>query len=55
MRVSVIIPTRNEALSLKQVLAELPAGLLTEVIVVDSNSTDGTPEIARGDGGPCDL
>jgi glycosyltransferase involved in cell wall biosynthesis len=50
MRVSVIIPTRNEALSLKQVLADLPAGLVTEVIVVDSNSTDGTPEIAASMG-----
>ncbi len=46
MRVSVIIPTRNEAASIGQVLADLPADLVTEVIVVDSNSTDGTPEIA---------
>ena len=46
MRVSVIIPTRNEALALTHVLADLPAGLVSEVIVVDSNSTDGTPEIA---------
>ena len=46
MRVSVIIPTRNEALALTDVLADLPAGLVSEVIVVDSNSTDGTPEIA---------
>ncbi len=46
MRVSVIIPTRNEAFSLKQVLADLPTGLVSEVIVVDSDSTDGTPAIA---------
>jgi glycosyltransferase involved in cell wall biosynthesis len=46
MRVSVIIPTRNEALSLGHVLADLPAGLVSEVLVVDSDSTDGTPEIA---------
>jgi glycosyltransferase involved in cell wall biosynthesis len=46
MRVSVVIPTRNEALSIKQVLADLPANLVNEVIVVDSDSTDGTPEIA---------
>ena len=46
MRVSVIIPTRNEALSLGHVLADLPAGLVTEILVVDSDSTDGTPEIA---------
>jgi len=44
--VSVIIPTRNEASAISRVLADLPANLVTEVVVVDSNSTDGTPEIA---------
>ena len=43
---SVIIPTRNEASAIGHVLADLPADLVTEVVVVDSNSTDGTPEIA---------
>src|SRR5207249_2860277 len=28
------------------VLADLPSDLVTEVIIVDSNSSDGTPEIA---------
>lgn len=46
MRVSVVIPTHNEARSIGRVLADLPAGIVTEVLVVDSNSTDGTPEIA---------
>ena len=46
MRVSVVIPTHNEAQSIGRVLAELPAEIVTEVLVVDSNSTDGTPEIA---------
>lgn len=46
MRVSVIIPTHNEAQAIERVLADLPSELTTEVIVVDSNSTDGTPEIA---------
>jgi len=44
--VSVIIPTRNEASAITRVLPYLPADLVTEVLVVDSNSTDGTPEIA---------
>jgi len=44
--VSVIIPTHNEALAIERVLADLPPDLTTEVIVVDSNSNDGTPEIA---------
>src|SRR5215469_14306652 len=46
MRVSVIIPTHNEAQAIKRVLADLRSDLTTEVIVVDSNSNDGTPEIA---------
>ncbi len=46
MRVSVIIPTRNEAQSIGRVLADLPRELVTEVVVVDSSSSDGTPEIA---------
>lgn len=46
MRVSVIIPTHNEAQAIARVLADLPSDLVTEVIVVDSNSDDGTPEIA---------
>jgi glycosyltransferase involved in cell wall biosynthesis len=46
VRVSVIIPTHNEAGAIERVLADLPSDLATEVIVVDSNSNDGTPEIA---------
>ena len=46
MRVSVIIPTHNEAQAIERVLTDLPPDLTTEVIVVDSNSNDGTPEIA---------
>ena len=46
MRVSVIIPTHNEVQAIARVLADLPSDLTTEVIVVDSNSNDGTPEIA---------
>ena len=45
-RVSVIVPTLNEARNLPHVFAELPRGL-HEVIVVDGFSTDGTPEVAR--------
>jgi glycosyltransferase involved in cell wall biosynthesis len=45
-RVSVIIPTHNEAQAIGRVLADLPSNLVTEVIVVDSNSTDGTPDLA---------
>jgi glycosyltransferase involved in cell wall biosynthesis len=44
--VSVVIPTHNEVQSIGRVLADLPADLVAEVLVVDSNSTDGTPEMA---------
>jgi glycosyltransferase involved in cell wall biosynthesis len=47
VRVSVIIPTHNEAQAIGRVLADLPSNLVTEIIVVDSNSTDGTPDLAR--------
>jgi glycosyltransferase involved in cell wall biosynthesis len=46
VRVSVIIPTHNEAQAIERVLADIPSDLTTEVIVVDSNSSDGTPDIA---------
>jgi len=43
---SVIIPTYNEAQAIGRVLADLSSDLVTKVIVVDSASNDGTPEIA---------
>jgi glycosyltransferase involved in cell wall biosynthesis len=46
VRVSVVIPTHNEAQSIGRVLVDLPTEIVTEILVVDSNSTDGTPEIA---------
>jgi glycosyltransferase involved in cell wall biosynthesis len=46
VRVSVVIPTLNEAENLPHVLPRLPAGL-HEVIVVDGRSTDDTVEVAR--------
>jgi glycosyltransferase involved in cell wall biosynthesis len=45
-RVSVVIPTLNEARNLEHVFAALPAGL-HEVIIVDGHSVDGTADVAR--------
>lgn len=45
-KVSVVIPAMNEAENLQFVLPRLPVWTY-EVILVDGNSTDGTPEIAR--------
>ena len=47
VRVSVVIPAYNEAQSIGRVLGDLPSDLVTEVLVVDSNSTDGTADVAR--------
>jgi len=46
VRVSVIIPTRNEAQAISRVLADIPQNLVNEVIVVDNCSSDETPAIA---------
>src|SRR5258707_11380248 len=43
VRVSVIIPTHNEAQAIGRVLSDLPSSLVTEVIVVDSNRLTGRP------------
>lgn len=45
-RVSVVIPTYNEAKNLPYVFSRLPADL-HEVIVVDGRSVDGTIDVAR--------
>jgi glycosyltransferase involved in cell wall biosynthesis len=47
MRVSLIIPALNEAACLGPLLAEIPAGLVYEVIVVDNGSTDDTAAVAE--------
>lgn len=46
LRVSVVIPARNEARNLPHVLARLPHGLF-EVILVDGQSVDDTVAVAR--------
>src|SRR4029077_79162 len=46
VRVSVIIPTFNEAASIGRVLADMPRTGVAEVLVVDRDAAGGTPEIA---------
>lgn len=53
MTLSVIIPTLNEAETLPHLLAPLRAGGVSEILVVDGGSHDGTPAIARKFGVTC--
>ena len=48
MKASVIIPVFNERESLPLVVADIPRGLVEEIVVVDNGSTDGTDRIASG-------
>lgn len=45
-RVSVVIPTLNEAKNLPHVIGKLPSDIF-ELVIVDGNSTDGTVEVAQ--------
>jgi glycosyltransferase involved in cell wall biosynthesis len=47
MNITLIIPALNEAACIGPLLAELPAGLAQQVLVVDNGSTDDTAGAAR--------
>ena len=48
--VAVIIPAMNEAEAIARVIADIPLELASEIIVVNNNSHDATPNIARRSG-----
>ncbi len=45
--ITVIIPAFNEEKSIGKVVTDIPRDLVKHVIVVNNNSTDNTPEVAR--------
>jgi glycosyltransferase involved in cell wall biosynthesis len=52
MKVSVIIPTLNEAESIGEVIDSIPKDFAdVEILIIDGNSRDGTQDIAKAHGG----
>src|SRR6185503_19546840 len=47
MQITLIIPALNEAACIGPLLAELPSGLVHEMLVVDNGSTDDTAGSAQ--------
>ena len=47
MKILVIIPAFNEAKSINKVIREIPQNLVSEVVVVNNNSSDETSKVAR--------
>jgi glycosyltransferase involved in cell wall biosynthesis len=47
VKVSVVIPVFNERDSLPLVVGDIPAGIVSEIVVVDNASTDGTNLVAQ--------
>ncbi len=50
MRVTAVIPARDEEGAIGKVIEALPRGLVQQVIVVDNGSTDNTAAVARAAG-----
>ncbi len=49
MKVSVIIPTRNEGTAIRRVLKEIPKNIVNEIIVIDGYSIDNTASEAKAE------
>lgn len=49
MKVSLIIPTKDESGVIGMVLKEIPKNIIDEIIVIDGHSTDGTEEEAKAE------
>ena len=47
-RVIVVLPAYNAARTLEKTIAEIPPGIVDEMLLVDDASRDGTVDVARG-------
>lgn len=47
MKVSLVIPTKNESGAIGRVLKEAPRSIVSEIIVIDGHSTDNTAQEAK--------
>ena len=47
MKVTLVVPTLNEIVGMKEIMPRVDRSLLHQVIIVDGGSTDGTIEYAR--------
>jgi glycosyltransferase involved in cell wall biosynthesis len=50
MNIAVIIPAYNEELSIAKVIDDIPKNIVSEIVIVNNNSTDGTEVAARNTG-----
>jgi len=50
MKTAVIIPAYNEEKSIGKVIKEIPGEIVSEVVVVNNNSTDSTADVAKAAG-----
>lgn len=50
LEIVVIIPALDEERAIGKVLAHIPSNIVSEVVVVDNNSSDATAEVARNFG-----
>lgn len=50
MKISVVIPAYNEEKSIAKVISDIPDHLVSEIIVVNNNSSDGTENVAKSAG-----
>ena len=47
MKISVVIPTYQEASCIERVIAEIPKHVVDEIVIIDKSSPDGTADLAR--------